>query len=100
MSVTSQLSKDGKAFTVAVSGRFDFRVYESFRDSYAKVKPAGIRFMVDLQKANYMDSSALGMLLLLKEHVGDSGSIEIINTATDVRNVLTIANFDKLFKIS
>jgi anti-anti-sigma factor len=64
------------------------------------VQPNGVRFVVDLAKASYMDSSALGMLLLLKEHVGNNGQIEIVNTATDVRNVLTIANFDKLFSIS
>jgi len=99
MSVTSSLSSDGRQFTIAVSGRFDFRVYESFRSAYSGVSPAGIGFQVDLNKADYMDSSALGMLLLLKEYVGGGVQIDIVNARPDVKNVLKIANFDKLFQI-
>jgi anti-anti-sigma factor len=47
-----------------------------------------------------MDSSALGMLLLLREHVdGVRERVRIINCNTEIRKILEIANFDKLFDI-
>jgi len=47
-----------------------------------------------------VDSSALGMLLVLRDKVGNQQSaIKIINARPDVKKILTIANFDKLFTV-
>jgi anti-anti-sigma factor len=57
--------------------------------------------VVDLKEATYLDSSALGMLLLLRDHVGgDESRVSMVNTSSDVRKILAISNFDKLFDIS
>jgi anti-anti-sigma factor len=56
---------------------------------------------VDLSGTDYLDSSALGMLLLLREHAGGEGSkIDIVNSSPDVKKILDVANFGKLFEIS
>ena len=53
-----------------------------------------------MKEATYIDSSALGMLLLLRDHVGgDDAQIQVINSSNDVRKTLTISNFNKLFDI-
>jgi len=45
-----------------------------------------------------MDSSALGMLLLLREHAGaDRADIRIVNASGELRGTLRVAGFDKLF---
>jgi anti-anti-sigma factor len=45
-----------------------------------------------------MDSSALGMLLLLREHAGaDRAEIRIVNADSGLRGTLRVAGFDKLF---
>ena len=57
--------------------------------------------VVDLKEATYLDSSALGMLLLLRDHAGgDNSDIRVVNSSTDVKKILAISNFDKLFDIS
>ena len=99
MGVKSQVLDDSRQVVVKIDGRFDFQVHDEFRNAYCNVEPGGMNFVVDLNSADYMDSSALGMLLLLKEHAGDSGKVEIVNSKADVLNVLKIANFDKLFEI-
>ena len=78
--------------------RFDFNLHREFREAY-EGNPDSRNFIIDFEKTEYLDSSALGMLLLLKEHAGDSGKVEIVNSKADVLNVLKIANFDKLFEI-
>ncbi|MCB1654339.1 MAG: STAS domain-containing protein, partial [Pseudomonadales bacterium] len=47
------------------------------------------------------DSSALGMLLLLRDHAGgDNAEIRVINSNPDVLKIFNISNFDKLFDIT
>ena len=56
--------------------------------------------VVDL-RTPLTDSSALGMLLLLRDHEGgEDACISVINTSPDVRKILAISNFEKLFDIS
>jgi anti-anti-sigma factor len=46
----------------------------------------------------YLDSSALGMLLILKERAGATNKrVAITNCRGAVKQVLDIANFGKLF---
>ena len=86
--------------TIGVEGRFDFRVYDSFRNAYAEVGGSIEKYIVDLAAAEYMDSSALGMLLLLREFAGgDDADIQLTSPNAEIRNVLDIANFGKLFTI-
>lgn len=100
MGITSQLSADHKELTIGVDGRFDFRVYDAFRGVYSDLDSSVSRYVIDLKNAEHMDSSALGMLLLLREHAGgDAADIRIVDPQPEVRNVLDIANFEKLFKI-
>ena len=56
--------------------------------------------MVDLGKIEYMDSSAMGMLLQLREYSAKKeGNVSLINANESVQEILDIANFDKLFDI-
>lgn len=96
MGVTAQQADDGKTVTITVDGRFDFSVHKDFRNTY-KDFDAGMNFRVNLSGTEYLDSSALGMLLLLKKHSNEDVIIEKPNE--EVKRVLTIANFDKVFKI-
>ncbi|MFJ2331953.1 STAS domain-containing protein [Pseudomonas helleri] len=101
MAVTSHVSADGNQLTIAIQGRFDFAKHQEFRDAYEKsvTKPDSV--VVDLKEATYIDSSALGMLLLLRDHAGgDDAEIQVINSNNDVRKTLATSNFDKLFDIT
>ncbi|MBJ2265633.1 STAS domain-containing protein [Pseudomonas sp. MF6787] len=100
MSVESEVSLDGTKLTIAIKGRFDFGSHQSFRDSYERFYKVPETYVVDLKEATYLDSSALGMLLLLRDHAGDDADVRVINSNSDVRKILAISNFDKLFDIS
>ncbi len=99
MSINMTTSDEGSKVTIAVAGKFDFQLYDEFCASYAETAGDGIEYVVDLAETEYLDSSALGMLLLLREHAGgETSSIEIRQATPEVRKILDIANFGKLFK--
>ena len=102
MSLSTQISEDGRTVTISISGRFDFGIHREFRNAYekAEITEANPKFVVDLGGTDYMDSSALGMLLLLREHAGgDKSDVAIVNCRPVIKEILDIANFDKLFAI-
>ena len=101
MSVVTEVSSDGQKLTISVKGRFDFGRHQEFRESYERLTKKPESIVVDLKEATYLDSSALGMLLLLRDHAGgDDSDVQVINSNSDVRKILAISNFDKLFDIS
>ncbi len=100
MNVNMTESDGGNRVTIAVTGKFDFQLYDEFRASYADTAGNGTAYVIDLSDTDYLDSSALGMLLLLREHAGgESSDIEITKASPEVRKILDVANFGKLFKL-
>ncbi|SEP72397.1 anti-anti-sigma factor [Ectothiorhodospira magna] len=101
MSITRNIDRQKGIVTITIEGRFDFSEHRPFRDAYRDVPPSGMRFLVDLSGTTYLDSSALGMLLLLREHAGtESDRVTIRGCTDDVLRILKIANFDRLFTLA
>lgn len=100
MSLTKERSKDGSYVQISIEGLFDFSLHKQFLASY-KDEPADLHsYVIDLKHTSYVDSSALGMLLLLREYAGgEVADIKLLNTNEDVRKVLKIAHFDKIINI-
>ena len=100
MAIHAQMNSEDQALVISVSGRFDFSAHQEFRDAYETSEAQPDAYKVDMREATYLDSSALGMLLLLRDHAGgDNSAIEIVNCNPDVKKILTISNFEQLFTI-
>lgn len=100
MPVSHDISDDGKVVTIFVEERFDFSLHQVFRDAYSDAEMSNGTFVLDLHATTYMDSSALGMILLLKDYAEASGSKIIIKNANEsVYKVLYIAQFNRLMDI-
>jgi anti-anti-sigma factor len=98
MALVTRTSSDGKIVTVDISGRFDFSMHQEFRQVYEQNSERTTQYIISLRQTEYMDSSALGMLFLLREHVGgDRANIKIVHCQPEVKKILTIANFHHLF---
>jgi len=100
MTLKSHLSDDKKVITISIEDRFDFSLHQNFREAYISCNKEGTNVLLDLGKTTYMDSSALGMILLLKDHVEKvSGSLKIVNPNDSVNKILEIAQFHRLMTI-
>ncbi|NRB37524.1 MAG: STAS domain-containing protein [Pseudomonadales bacterium] len=100
MGISARVSEDGTELNIGIDGRFDFSSHQDFRKAYEESNDALDKYVVDMNATTYLDSSALGMLLLLRDHAGgDHANIRIINCNDDVKKILTISNFEQLFEI-
>ena len=95
-----QISRSQDMVTIKVMGHFGFSLHKKFREAWQDPLPSA-RYVVDLGETTYADSSALGMLLVLRDEAGgDNADIKITRCNADVKKILAIANFDQLFKIA
>lgn len=101
MAINNPIETQGNTRMLRIDGKFDFNLHRCFRELYESAPAEISNFVINLSSTRYMDSSALGMLLLLREHVGnDSQRVRIVNCNPEIRKIFEIANFDKLFDIS
>jgi len=101
MNVLVNPSDGGKTLVIAPQGRLDFATQESFHDAYESA-PTGVGcYQLDMARVDYMDSSALGMLLMLREHASKAGAdVKIVHCTDAVMKILRTANFSTMFDIS
>jgi anti-anti-sigma factor len=96
-------TKQGSHGVVSLGGRFDFNAHREFKEAYTTLlaDDAVQSVEVNLSKLDYMDSSALGMLLMLRERAETARKkISLSSPNPTVTKILDIANFSKLFTIS
>jgi HptB-dependent secretion and biofilm anti anti-sigma factor len=90
--------ESGKVLTISVIGRFDLNSYGEFSAAYKDNLEGTTRVVLDMSELEYLDSSALGMLLMLRERVGGA-AVEIANCTPAVFKILSTVKFDKLFTV-
>lgn len=86
---------------VRLTGRFVFASHREFNDAVDRaLKTEELVVVIDLSEVTYIDSAALGMLLLARHRADTAGkTIELQGAAGSVLQVLQIANFAKMFVI-
>ncbi|MCP4289882.1 MAG: STAS domain-containing protein [Gammaproteobacteria bacterium] len=99
MSVNTVESPGGNEVVLKVSGRFDFSCHQDFINGYKAYPPGAKGYVVDLSQTEFMDSSAMGMLLQLREYGDKEAGVSLVNGSNSIKDILRIANFDKLFTI-
>jgi len=100
MALETRLDTTTQTLEIKISGRFDFGIHQDFRKASEQASSGVSTVIVDMGNVDYVDSSALGMLLVLRDKVGESKSaVRIKNSKPEVRKILEIANFNKLFTL-
>ncbi|WP_404399604.1 STAS domain-containing protein [Idiomarina seosinensis] len=101
MTVAREFSADNKQLIISIKGKFDFSLVQEFRQAYSHIGDSQPTVIIDLRETEYLDSSALGMLLNMRKALGSSvKGVQLVNARPEVRRILDISRFDKMFVIS
>lgn len=99
--VESFFDKKTECLTIQVKGRFDYSCHKMFKEAFTGVVSEVKEYKINLADVTYLDSSALGMLLLLRDHAGaEKAQIRLVHVNGAVIDILKIANFHRLFDIT
>lgn len=101
INVVTKLSDNDTTFTIGVNGDFSFSLLHEFRNAYSSNDASSAKnVVIDMRMTDTVDSSALGMLLNMKQHLNKAdGEIHIINCNKFVGKIFDITNFNKKFAI-
>lgn len=97
-----RVDEEGGNYSIILTERFDFGCVEQFRSAYESVTPKGRSIVtIDFKATKYIDSSALGMLINAKGHLGDDEvKVVLANCNSQIKKIFSISRFDKKFDIS
>ena len=102
MSITISVQEadgGGQALLIKLAGRLDISSYGEFNE-YKSHLEGSSKVVLDMAELEYLDSSALGMLLMLRERAGGVKSkIDIINCSPAVLKILSAVKFDVMFNV-
>ena len=92
----------GACSEILLTGRFDFHGPKAFLDAVDVAIAADTgEIRLDLRGVDYIDSTALGLLLIFRDRARSVGkTVSLVNAKENVKVVLNIANFAKLFGIT
>ncbi len=93
-----EITREGSKATIKCGGHFDFHAHREFRQAYEQLPATQVTHIrLDLSTVTYLDSSALGMMLMLRDR-HPSATVSILVSPGPVKQVLDIANFGKMFQ--
>ena len=99
MSIKAEVVNDS-IFNIQIGERFDFSLVTEFRNVYEDLDPRVQQVDIDLSATQYMDSSALGMLLNMQKVLAERQlTYRILNTRPQIARILQISRFNKKFDI-
>ena len=100
MSITTIYDPDEQQLTMQLPQQFVFNSYREFRNAYQNMQPETRLVRLDLKSTEYLDSAALGMLMLLHEHCTDSNrKLELVNLSDYVKRLLNATRMDRHFDL-
>ncbi len=93
---------DGSHGLVILTGQFTFESHRDLKDAVQAMldNPAVLKVSLDLAQVTYMDSSSLGVLLLLKEKAeAKARKVVLRNPNATVLKTLQVVQFNQIFQI-
>lgn len=91
-----------RGLIIELSGNFDYEVNREFLTIFKNRDDlVSMPVRVDCALVEHIDSSALGMLLMLREKAGGTESdITISGCNPNLKKIFNAAHFDRLFKFT
>ncbi|CAA6605719.1 Anti-sigma-factor antagonist [Rhodospirillaceae bacterium LM-1] len=82
---------------VAISGRITSRDYDAFKGLLSMFDEAGVqRVVFDLSQVEFIDSSALGMIMLVRDKAKSKGAtLTLQGVKGQVKRLMDVVKFDQ-----
>jgi len=101
MKLDVHLSADGRELTIIAPERLIFEYFRDFRAAYENAPASVERITVDFIGTRYLDSSAIGMILLLNHYAETHRlAVELANCSGYVYNAFSIFHLCDILSVN
>jgi anti-anti-sigma factor len=95
-----RVAKDADQCKLLIDGRFTFDSYREFLSAVQHRSKECSHLTIDLTRTDYIDSSALGLLIQMRERVSHpERNLLRVRKGSVADEVLTVTSFNKMFQI-
>ena len=95
------ISADEAEITYRFHERLDFNTMTPLKNDFRKHTEQGTTFHFDFTFTRHIDSSALGLLLLIRDHAQSlGGKVLLVNMSTHIEDVFRQMRFLEIFEIA
>ena len=101
MNLETKLSECPSTYTITVDDKLSADNFDDFRAVLLCIKCIGATFIVDLSRAHTIDTSALGMILLLKGYIDilkGNVALKLPENGTHANKLIKEASFHQIFE--
>lgn len=97
MSISSHV--ENKTLHLQVIGALTVDIFKEFENAYTHKQLDHI--VIDLLQCNHIDSGGLGMLLQMRDRMGqDASKITIKNMSQEIQKIFEVVRFEQLFNMA
>ena len=94
------MGKDDDRCKLMIDGRFTFDTYREFLSAIQDRSKLCSHLTIDLTRTEYLDSSALGLLIQMRERLSSpEKNVLRVKKGSVADEVLTVTNFNKMFQV-
>lgn len=96
------IERSDRSATVRLGGRFDYKSNLAFRNGTRPLltEPGVDTIAIDFADVPFVDSSALGLLLLLRAQAEDARKRVVLrHCGPELRRIITVAQFHLMFQV-
>ena len=92
------VSKNPDESVIQISGRFTHADRRAFQDALSELDGVSSdRLVLDFSETDFIDSSALGMLLLVQDRIGEKCRLVLRGAKGQVKNLFDMTRFSEMF---
>ncbi|MCX4025300.1 STAS domain-containing protein [Endozoicomonas sp. SM1973] len=84
--------------TIFIGKNFTREVVQAFKEAYLNAKDKVHTYIIDFQKTDYMDSSAIAVMMCMKQDLSTK-NIHLVHCNNFIYKTLQLVQFDKVFTI-
>ena len=102
MSINHEYQADSSTFLIGLDSQFTFNESSEFINTHEQVPDNARACNIDFSVVEYMDSSALGALLLVKSKLEEKGisNIRLVNCTPPIIQLLEVCQYQMMFEIT
>ena len=99
MVVEARLINADEEMVISVRGHFDFTIANDFRNCYRNDPPKK-KYTIDLTGVEFIDSAAIGMILLLREFTENKSIISVVNCKPSIKKIMEISHIHRFVEFA
>lgn len=89
-----------KTITIHISNRFEFGIHKEVRKAYEMINNDIDAVIINLEKVKRLDSSAIGMLLQIKDHCSSNKLMaKITGCSNEIKYIFSACHINDAFEI-